>query len=103
MKNEEVLELIAEIVPFRVLAAIANGLIVGLKKHREWDSSEPASVYHAHRQNHLAAIQRGEVYDKKDGHTHESAVIIRSMQSLDKQLQAREVQCPADLQSTQTR
>jgi hypothetical protein len=90
MQLEQADDIIREIVPPRVRMAIAQGLIVGIKKHSAWDSDKGFFHYHDHLQDHLARMAEGVIRDADDGHTNGSAVVIRGMQLLDSQLQREE-------------
>lgn len=90
---------ISNIVPGRVLNAIADGLKVGLKKgYDRWDSDKGKEHYMKHLLVHLSDMSGGKVYDEDDGHTNGSGVIIRGMQLLDRQL-IEEAQCESSRSS----
>ncbi len=77
------LDLLREVVPDRALVAVVNALVVGLKKHKVWDSSESRQRYVRSAQNHLTALSEGRTYDEKDHHHHASALVVRGLQILD--------------------
>jgi hypothetical protein len=87
------LRVIDEIVPARVLIALAKGLEIGLQKHTTWESDQDLDYYENHLRIHLRNMRLGQVFDNDDGHTNGSAVIIRAMQLVDQQLKRLEGGC----------
>ena len=77
------LDLLLEIVPNRAWIPVVNAFVVGLKKHKTWDSSGGRKKYVEHASHHLEALKSGETYDRDDHHHHAAALVVRGLQILD--------------------
>lgn len=72
--------IITEVIPDYILRELADALIIGLLKHKEWEHDKDSKYYQGALSRHWKQYQQGEVYDQKDGQHHLAAVIIRACQ-----------------------
>ena len=73
------------IIPDDVQRDIVDAWMIGAQKYREPLGAElahdrPIEYYWGAFRRHLAALRQGEIYDKKDGHKHVAALIMRLFQ-----------------------
>jgi len=72
-------------IPDSVQRDIAEAWMVGAKKYcdemgTEIDCSKPLEYYMGAFRRHWAKLQRGQIYDEKNGHKHVAALILRLCQ-----------------------